>query len=200
MLINEENQRRVFETNSYINVTNEVNDSTALISFRDNPPKFRFNNLYCEYCRNKGHTKKTCYKLAGYPSGFKGKRPQQYRQANMVVSDNNSGKGVAANEDNADKNLADFWIVDTGATDHMASNSEMLKTMTGLPNSKRGNMNLPNGKTIPVICKGSYNLINNDVIHDVLCVPDFKYNLLSLSKLTKELQCSVNFFPTFCVF
>lgn len=34
----------------------------------------------------------------------------------------------------------------------------------------------------------------------MLCVPEFKYNLLSVSKLTRELQCSVNFFSTFCVF
>ncbi|XP_019253935.1 PREDICTED: uncharacterized protein LOC109232633 [Nicotiana attenuata] len=46
MLINGENQRRVFETNSHINVTNEVNDSTALMSSRDNQLKFKmFNNL-----------------------------------------------------------------------------------------------------------------------------------------------------------
>ncbi|XP_075076851.1 uncharacterized protein LOC142163464 [Nicotiana tabacum] len=77
MLINEENQRRVFETNSHINVTNEVNDSTAPMSSRDSQSKFkRFNNLYYEYCQNKGHTRDTCYKLVGYPSGFKGKKSQ----------------------------------------------------------------------------------------------------------------------------
>lgn len=238
MVINEENQRRVFEINSHNNVTNEVNDSIALMSSKDNQPKFRrFNNLYCEYCRNKGHTRETCYKLVGYLPGFKGKRQQQYRQANMDVSDDSFGKSAAVNEDNVGMNqgmlnfftdeqynqimnminkdkseehaanmagnanlqsletIADFWIIDTGATDHMESNNEMLKTITGLPDSKGGNVNLPNGKTMPVICKVSYNLTYHDEIHDVLCVPDFKYNLLSMSKLTKELQCSVNFFP-----
>lgn len=31
-------------------------------------------------------------------------------------------------------------------------------------------------------------------------VPQFKYNILSVSKLTKELQCSTICFPDFCVF
>nr|XP_009794500.1 PREDICTED: uncharacterized protein LOC104241267 [Nicotiana sylvestris] len=192
MLINEENQRRVFETNSHINVTNEVNDSTALMSSRNNQSKFkRFNNLYSEYCRNKKHTRDTCYKLVGYPSGLKGKKSQQYRQANMAMSDNSSGKNVVANQDNAgimkmiskDKSeehvanmagnansqsldhLADYWIVDTGTTDHMTSNSDMLITMTGLPDSSKGSVNLPNGKTVPIIYKGSYKLIDHDNLY-----------------------------------
>lgn len=92
--------------------------------------------------------------------------------------------------------------LDTGATDHMASNSEMLKVVTSQSDSRGGNVNFAKCRTVPVICKGSYKLTEHDEIHDVLCVPvpDFKYNLLSVSKLTKELQCSVNFFPTFCVF
>ncbi|XP_070015117.1 uncharacterized protein LOC142174490 [Nicotiana tabacum] len=76
MLINEENQRKVHMTNTPMN---EVNDSTALMSSRDNSQKFkRYGNLYCEYCRTKGHTKDTCYKLVGYPPGLKGKKKQEY--------------------------------------------------------------------------------------------------------------------------
>ncbi|XP_019236310.1 PREDICTED: uncharacterized protein LOC109216595 [Nicotiana attenuata] len=129
---------------------------------------------------------------------------EQNNQIMKMISKDKSEEHAANMAGNANsqslEDLGDYWIVDTGATDHMASNSEMLKTMTGLPDSSKGNVNLPNGKTVPIICKGIYKLTDHDVIHDVLCVPDFKYNLLSVSKLTKELQCSVNFFPTFCVF
>ena len=34
----------------------------------------------------------------------------------------------------------------------------------------------------------------------MLCVPAFKFNLLSVSKLTKELNCCVSFFPTCSIF
>lgn len=34
----------------------------------------------------------------------------------------------------------------------------------------------------------------------MLCVPSFQYNLLSVNKITKDLNCSVSFFSTCCVF
>ena len=37
------------------------------------------------------------------------------------------------------------------------------------------------------------------MITDVLCVPEFQFNLLSVAKLTKELQCCVSFFPDFFI-
>ncbi|XP_070034904.1 uncharacterized protein [Nicotiana tomentosiformis] len=105
MLIHEESQRKVCMSNTPMN---EVSDSTALMSSRDNTQKFkRYGNLYCEYYRTKGHTKDTCYKLVGYPPGFKGKRKQEYRQTNSAMSD-----GFHAKDDmfqaatTADSNIA----------------------------------------------------------------------------------------------
>ncbi|XP_075091475.1 uncharacterized protein LOC142171687 [Nicotiana tabacum] len=34
------------------------------------------NQLYCDYCRMKGHTRDGCYKIIGYPADFKSKRKQ----------------------------------------------------------------------------------------------------------------------------
>lgn len=36
-------------------------------------------------------------------------------------------------------------------------------------------------------------------MNGVLCVPNFKCNLLFVSRLSKDLQCPVTFFPAFCV-
>ncbi|XP_059302469.1 uncharacterized protein LOC132054488 isoform X2 [Lycium ferocissimum] len=33
-----------------------------------------YNSLICEFCKCKGHTKDTCFKLVGYPSDFKSKK------------------------------------------------------------------------------------------------------------------------------
>lgn len=44
------------------------------------------------------------------------------------------------------------------------------------------------------------NISSRSVITKVYHIPEFKYNLLSVSKVTKELNCSVTFFPHFCVF
>ena len=37
-------------------------------------------------------------------------------------------------------------------------------------------------------------------MHNVMYIPEFKHNLLSVSKLTMELNCSVHFYPDFCSF
>lgn len=38
------------------------------------------------------------------------------------------------------------------------------------------------------------------VITNVFHIPEFKYTLLLVRKVTKELKCSITFFPHFCVF
>ena len=38
------------------------------------------------------------------------------------------------------------------------------------------------------------------MLENVLFIPDFKYNLLSVSKITRELNCFVSFYPGFCLF
>ncbi|XP_009788206.1 uncharacterized protein [Nicotiana sylvestris] len=97
---------------------------------------------------------------------------EQYNQIMKMISKDKSKEHVANMAGNVNsqslEDLADYWIVDTGATDHMASNSDMLKTMTGLPDSSKGSVNLPKGKTVRIICKGSYKLTDHDVIHDDL--------------------------------
>ena len=38
------------------------------------------------------------------------------------------------------------------------------------------------------------------ILESVLYVPDLKCNLLSMSKLTKDMSCLVTFFPSYCEF
>ncbi|XP_070020187.1 uncharacterized protein LOC142180866 [Nicotiana tabacum] len=213
MLIHEESQRKVCMTNTHVN---EVNDSTALMSSRDNPQKVkRYGNLSYEYCRIKGHTKDTCYKLVGYPPGFKGKKKHEYRQANAAMVDGfhakddmfqaatsadsnvarqgmhkyftdeqynqiikllNQDKGeefaanMAGNTDSQLTQTCDIpWIIDTGATNYMTSNINLLTNITKLPNTKGCNVHLPNRKSVPVVYQGNCNITGGESIYNVLC-------------------------------
>ncbi|GJR14948.1 putative RNA-directed DNA polymerase [Tanacetum coccineum] len=58
---------------------------------------------------------------------------------------------------------------------------------------------IPNGEAVPVEGRGECALPSGAIIKDVLHVPKFKCNLLSVSRLSKELQCAVTFFPEFCI-
>jgi len=59
---------------------------------------------------------------------------------------------------------------------------------------------LPNCTITQVSHIGSCALSAKSVITNALHVLDLKYNLLSVSQITKELCCSVTFFSNFCVF
>ncbi|XP_009781844.2 uncharacterized protein [Nicotiana sylvestris] len=43
------------------------------------------NNLFCDYCKYKGHTRDTCYKFHGYPAGFKQKRKAGPNNATQYI-------------------------------------------------------------------------------------------------------------------
>lgn len=58
----------------------------------------------------------------------------------------------------------------------------------------------PNGQNTIITCLGSFTLPIRGTLKNVLVVLDFKHNLLSVSQMTRELRCSVHFFPEFCIF
>ncbi|GJV08472.1 hypothetical protein Tco_1346128 [Tanacetum coccineum] len=58
---------------------------------------------------------------------------------------------------------------------------------------------IPNGDSILVKGKGDHILSRGTKVNGVLYVPDFKCNLLSVSRLSRDLQCCISFFPDFYV-
>ncbi|CAL8991331.1 unnamed protein product [Prunus brigantina] len=50
-----------------------------------------------------------------------------------------------------------------------------------------------------ISCLGSVQITPHLKLEDVLCVPGFRVNLMSVSKLTRHLHCLISFFPTFCI-
>ena len=61
-------------------------------------------------------------------------------------------------------------------------------------------VNLPTGDQVSISHIGESLILKDKVVKDVLFVPEFKYNLLAVSQLTKQLKCAVVFFPDFCIF
>ena len=55
-------------------------------------------------------------------------------------------------------------------------------------------VNLPNGQSVNVTHIGCIQLTASLLLTDVLCVPVFDFNLISVSKLTPSLQCCIFFF------
>lgn len=90
------------------------------------------------------------------------------------------------------------WVIDTGATNHMISNLNILNELQQLSNV--GQVHLPNGEKSDITHKGSVHIFPTQQISDVLYIPNFHFNLLSVSKLTMEWNCMVAFYPELCIF
>ena len=89
------------------------------------------------------------------------------------------------------------WIIDTGASDHMTRDSGQLKS---LKPSSQSVISTANGSTSPITGEGSIILSDSLTLDTVLVVPSLEHNLLSVSKITSTLACTVIFWPAFCVF
>lgn len=61
-------------------------------------------------------------------------------------------------------------------------------------------MQVPTGGKAEITSVGDAVILKNYKLENVLHVPDFKFNLLLVSKITKQLSCVALFFPDFYVF
>ena len=88
------------------------------------------------------------------------------------------------------------WIINSGTTDHVTSSTELLDPKN-LPRTPT--ISFPDGDQAHIESIGSLHITPHIKLNDVLKVPQFQVNLLSVSKLTQTLQCIVMFFFYFCV-
>ena len=90
------------------------------------------------------------------------------------------------------------WIIDSGASAHMSGTPSLLSRLSRLPNPE--SVSIADGRVCPVAGKGLATPTSSLPLSDVLYVPNFPVNLLSISAITKTLFCSVYFFPYHCTF
>ena len=89
------------------------------------------------------------------------------------------------------------WILDTGATNHMVRSVSQLTTITSVVHSC---VYLPNGKKVVVTHISTVQISSTLTLTltDLLCVPSFNFNLISVSQLTKHKFCCLIFLGDWC--
>ncbi|XP_016496788.1 uncharacterized protein LOC107815682 [Nicotiana tabacum] len=90
-------------------------------------------------------------------------------------------------------------IIDSGATHHITCNKEVLNNTKGLETKEGNYVQLPTRSRAEITHKRDAMILGDQYINNVLYVPDFKFNLLSVAKLTKDLRCFVGFYHDFCL-
>ncbi|CAN1192604.1 Retrovirus-related Pol polyprotein from transposon TNT 1-94 [Linum perenne] len=92
--------------------------------------------------------------------------------------------------------LRNFWIIDTGASSHVACHSGFFSEMHPLTNV---HVTLPTGSRVQATHCGSVPLSCGLILKNVLLVPHFSFNLLSVSQLTNDSSLTVTFSSSQCL-
>ena len=165
--------------------------------------------VVCYYCHKPGHTRRECRKLLN--------RNQRFQYAHVASTSNTLEQLVVLFADEyakllkpastltnalvelgkSDTCLMSFSfnrVIDFGATDHMIGNSSLFTTFQSHPSTST--VTLANGSKSCVLGSGTIN--PTPLTH--LSLPHFSFNLISVSKLTRTLNCSISFFPVYCMF
>ena len=83
--------------------------------------------------------------------------------------------------------------LDSGATDHWTSFLEHFIFYAPCVSNEK--VQVVNDPLAPITSKGQIAPFYDFALHNVLHVPKLSYNLLSISKITRELHCKVIFLP-----
>ncbi|KAG7574150.1 Integrase catalytic core [Arabidopsis suecica] len=219
--------------------------------------------IICTHCGYTGHTIDRCYKIHGYPLGFKHKHKNQSEkgsssekpvtaikpvvaqlamtetttndlingltkvltkdQINGVVAYFNSQiqtpsvastsgatitalPGIAFSSSTigfvgvlrATGNVlsSESWIIDSGATHHVCHDKSLFLNLSETMNNS---VTLPTGFGVKITGIGTVQLNEFLILNNVLYIPDFRLNLLSISQLTKDLGYRVTFDEDSCI-
>ena len=87
------------------------------------------------------------------------------------------------------------WILDSGATDHMVHSLQFFTSITSIVHIS---VKLLNGDMAKVTHIGTVKLSSTLTLENVLCIPTFSFNLVSISKLTQSPSCCCIFLSHFC--
>lgn len=122
---------------------------------------------------------------------------QQLKSQPSPASNSVSTSPLAFNSQssNGDGKCSNLWILDTGATDHFTSDLgcfSSYKNIIPLP------VSLPNGTKILASIAGTVTISPFLTLLNVLYIPSFRLNLISVAKLATTNNCCVNFTSHSC--
>lgn len=88
------------------------------------------------------------------------------------------------------------WIINTGASNHMTGCLENLSNVRNISNCP---VEMPDGGKTEATKKRSVELASNLTLDNVLYVTGLTYNMISVSQLTDNSKCFVQFTNSLCV-
>ena len=91
-----------------------------------------------------------------------------------------------------------LWVIDFGASDHMTRDATIFHEYNQC--NENYTVQIADGSLSKVEGTSLIRILKDLTLNFVLHVPNLDCNLLSISKLTRDLNCVAKFFPNLCVF
>ena len=176
--------------------------------------------VVCYYCHKPGHVIRGCKKRQNRNQKFQSAhiastteafdQSVQFSTAELArfqlyhdpLRSSSTPTIAIAESGNPNKCLVSFssskWVIDSGATDHMTCNSSRFSTFQSQPSPST--VTLADGSHSCVLGSGTIVPTPSIPLTLVLSLPNFSFNLMSVSKLTRAITCYTSFFPDFCLF
>ena len=111
--------------------------------------------------------------------------------ASHATASTSSTSGLFASRDSS-------WIIDSETSSHMTGSCDLYSRLFQLPSIR--SVFIADGRTCRVSGQSTIRATSQLTLDKVLYVPEFPVNLLSISSITKHLNCFVTFFPFHCTF
>ena len=148
----------------------------------------------CHYCRKPGHVRRNCRKLQNKNRRFQSSNHQKSLQyaSTFITTLVELGK-----TNTCFISSSSTWVINFGATDHMTGNSSLFTTFQSHPSTSI--VTLANWSTFCVLGLGTIHLTPLITLTSIMSLPQFSFNLIYISKLTRTLNCSISFFPNYCL-
>lgn len=165
----------------------------------------RGNRPQCSHCNRMGHTRDRCFTLHGFPA--KSANMSQVQVADSTNKDESlqGNKSAFSNATSLEPQSGNSsvcfsqslpstsWILDSGASDHIAGNPSLFSNLSSTKSPHF--ITLADGSKVQAAGVGRISPLPSLNLDSVLLVPGSPFNLLSISKLTRSLNCSVTIDP-----
>ncbi|KAK8260202.1 hypothetical protein V6Z12_D13G106000 [Gossypium hirsutum] len=166
-------------------ISNRPTESSALISKGPQPQQRAGNDSastrpWCSHCNRVGHTKEKCFKLHGYPE----KKQKDNKTAMLSSTIADDVLDVCLTKTQLETLHKILGTPTTHGSLATQGDSTLFHTYTPCHNKSR--IRIANGSYSPVAGIGEIQMTESFSLNKVLHVPNLSYNLLSISKLTKD--------------
>ncbi|KAF7825162.1 Retrovirus-related Pol polyprotein from transposon RE1 [Senna tora] len=118
--------------------------------------------------------------------------------SHVVATGGTAEKGNFPTIFHVTSNPSRYWIVDSGAFDHMSGDSGMFSSW--YPYTQNYKVQIADGSLSDVTGIGEVSPSDSITLKSVLFVPKLKCNLLSVAKLTHDSNCKAEFSHSSCSF